>query len=243
MIPWGNWQWKYRFRKEGIKRLVNECLIKFRKVHLSKCLIFMSFGKGNFFFHVLKIIIIKQVILQNKQMFVEKTENRLTSNRNSVCKIIGKSEINFEKNSINLLLPLPAKALNVTVRTKETKIPKIPRRFSTLWVFTGANIFSALIQVFNWNVIWKKVPDYGIWLIWIIYQQEEIIKQVLRSQSQLTKKSYVTQRNTRSLQGKTTYHSMSKAANESIPTCVTSQHNKGPWVKPQKECACLRKSL
>ena len=154
-----------------------------------------------------------------------------------------KARNNFEKNSINLLLPLPAKALNVTVRTKETKIPKIPRRFSTLWVFTGANIFSALIQLFNWNVILKKVPDYWIWLIWIIYQQDEIIKQVLRSRSRLTKKNYVTQRNTRSLQGKTTYHSMSKAANESIPTCVTSQHNKGPWVKPQKEFACLRKSL
>ena len=158
------------------------------------------------------------------------------------AKSLIKARNNFEKNSINLLLPLPAKALNVTVRTKETKIPKIPRRFSTLCVFTGANIFSPLIQLYNWNVILKKVPDYWIWLIWIIYQQE-IIKEVLRLQSQLTKKSYVTQRNTRSLQGKTTYHSMSKAANESIPTCVTSQHNKGPWVKPQKECACLRKSL
>ena len=155
-----------------------------------------------------------------------------------------KARNNFEKNSINLLLPLPAKALNVTVRTKETKIPRIPRRFSTLCVFTGANIFSPLIQVFNWNVIWKKVPDYWIiWLIGIIYQHEEIIEQVLHLRSQLTKISYITQRNTRSQQGKTTYHRMSKAANESILTCVTSQHNKGPWVKPQKEYACLRKSL
>ena len=103
------------------------------------------------------------------------------------AKSLIKARNNFEKNSINLLLPLPAKALNVTVRTKETKIPKIPRRFSTLCVFTGANIFSPLIQLYNWNVILKKVPDYWIWLIWIIYQQE-IIKEVLRSRSQFTKK-------------------------------------------------------
>ena len=35
-------------------------------------------------------------------------------------------------NSKILLFPLPATKLNVTVSTKETKIPTIPRMFSTL---------------------------------------------------------------------------------------------------------------
>ena len=41
---------------------------------------------------------------------------------------------------MNLLLPLPAKALKITVKTNDTNIKIIPKKFTTLWVFIGANI-------------------------------------------------------------------------------------------------------
>ena len=38
------------------------------------------------------------------------------------------------------LHPDPARALKVTVMMKENQMPKMPKRFRTLWFFTGANM-------------------------------------------------------------------------------------------------------
>ena len=46
--------------------------------------------------------------------------------------------IYFFKN-VNLH-PDPARALKVTVMMKENQMPKMPKRFRTLWFFTGANM-------------------------------------------------------------------------------------------------------
>ena len=48
------------------------------------------------------------------------------------------------------LHPDPARPLKVTVMIKENQMPKIPKRFRTLWFFTGAN----MLNDYFWND-WK----------------------------------------------------------------------------------------